>query len=133
MSEMSATARLHALLWGVFSLGGFIAAFLLPILIYVNNIAYPLGLWPITSKDPTSLLVTDQILGSLFVFVTIAGSLFHGVFRFQTTLPELGLKSQTDRIVSVGYAIIAVGIFVLLYYLLVLNPSFVKMLPIPHP
>ncbi len=130
---MSAAARLHALLWGVFSLGGFIAAFLLPILIYVNNIAYPLRLWPITSKDPTSLLVTDQILGSLFVFVTIAGSLFHGVYRFQTTLPEFGLKSQTDRIVSIGYAIIAVGIFVLLYYLLVLNPSFVKMLPIPHP
>ncbi len=130
---MSAAARLHALLWGAFSLGGFIAAFLLPILIYVNNIAYPLGLWPVTSKDPTSLLVTDQILGSLFVFVAIAGSLFHGVFRFQTTLPELGLKSQTDRIVAVGYAIIAVGIVVLLYYLLVLNPSFVRMLPIPHP
>ncbi len=90
---MSAAARLHALLWGVFSLGGFIAAFLLPVLIYVNNIAYPLGLWPMTSKDPTSLLVTDQILGSIFVFVAIAGSLFHGVFRFQTTLPEIGLKS----------------------------------------
>jgi len=133
VSKMSAAARLHALLWGVFSLGGFIAAFLLPVLIYVNNIAYPLGLWPMTSKDPTSLLVTDQILGSIFVFVAIAGSLFHGVFRFQTTLPELGLKSQTDRIAAIGYAVIAVGIVVLLYYLLVLNPSFVKMLPIPHP
>ncbi len=133
MSKVSVAARLHALFWGVFSLGGFIAAFLLPVLIYVNNIAYPLGLWPMTSKDPTSLLVADQILGSLFVFVTIGGSLFHGIFRFQTTLPELGLKGQTDRIVAVGYAIIAVGIFVLLYYLLVLNPSFVNMLPIPHP
>jgi fumarate reductase subunit D len=133
MSKVSVAARLHALFWGVFSLGGFIAAFLLPVLIYVNNIAFPLGLWPMTSKDPTSLLVADQILGSLFVFVTIGGSLFHGIFRFQTTLPELGLKGQTDRIVAIGYAIIAVGIFVLLYYLLVLNPSFVNMLPIPHP
>ncbi len=133
MSKVSVAARLHALFWGVFSLGGFIAAFLLPVLIYVNNIAYPLGLWPMTSKDPTSLLVADQILGSLFAFVTIGGSLFHGIFRFQTTLPELGLKGQTDRIVAIGYAIIAVGIFVLLYYLLVLNPSFVNMLPIPHP
>jgi succinate dehydrogenase subunit D len=131
MSKVSVSARLHALMWGVFSLGGFIAAFLLPVLIYVNNIAYPLGLWPMTSKDPTKLLVDDQILGSLFVFVTIAGSLFHGVFRFQTTLPELGLKSQTDRIVAIGYAIIAVGIFALLYYLLVLNPTFVNMLPHP--
>jgi fumarate reductase subunit D len=128
MSKVSVASRLHALFWGVFSLGGFIAAFLLPVLIYVNNIAYPLGLWPVTSKDPTSLLVMDQFLGSLFVFVTIAGSLFHGVFRFQTTLPELGLRSQTERIVAVGYAIIAVGIFILLYYLLILNPSFLRVL-----
>jgi len=127
MSGMSVAARLHALLWGVFSLGGFIAAFLLPVLIYVNNIAYPLGLWPVTSRDPTSLLVTDQIIGSLFVFVAIAGSLFHGVFRFTATLGELGLKNQVERIVSVGYALIAVGILALLYYLLALNPSFVNM------
>ena len=135
MSKVSVAGRLHALMWGVFSLGGFIAAFLLPILIYVNNIAYPLGLWPMTSKDPTTLLVSDQLLGSLFVLVTIGGSLFHGVFRFQTTLPELGLHGQTDRIVSIGYAIIAVGIIALLYFLLILNPTFLKMiLPlIPHP
>src|SRR5215471_2245583 len=133
MSKVSVQGRLHALLWGVFSLGGFIAAFLLPILIYVNNIAYPLGLWPMVSKDPTRLLVADQLLGSAFVLVTIGGSLFHGVFRFQTTLPELGLKSQTERIVAIGYAIIAIGIFALLYYLLALNPTFVKMIPIPPP
>ncbi len=128
---MSAAARLHALLWGVFSVGGFIAAFLLPVLIYVNNIAYPLGLWPVTSKDPTRLLVTDQIVSSLFVFVAVAGSLFHGVYRFQTTLGELGLKKYEDRIIAIGYTIIAVGISALLYYLLFLNPSFVRMLT-PH-
>ncbi len=131
---MTIAARLHALMWGVFSLGGFIAAFLLPVLIYVNSIAYPLGIWPITSKDPTTLLVDDQLLGSVFVLVTIGGSLFHGIFRFQTTLPELGMKGQTDRIVSIGYAIIAVGLIVLVYFLLMLNPSFIKMLPpLPHP
>lgn len=112
-------------------MGGFIAAFLLPVLIYVNNIAYPLGLWPVTSKDPTRLLVTDQIVTSLFVFVTVAGSLFHGIYRFQTTLGELGLKKYEDRIVAIGYAVIAVGISALFYYLLLLNPSFVRML-VPH-
>jgi fumarate reductase subunit D len=131
MIRLSVAARLHALLWGVFSVGGFIAAFLLPVLIYVNNIAYPLGLWPVTSKDPTRLLVTDQIVSSLFVFVTVAGSLFHGIYRFQTTLGELGLKKYEDRIITIGYAIIAVGISALLYYLLFLNPSFVRMLT-PH-
>ncbi len=127
-----AADRLHALLWGVFSLGGFIAAFLLPVLIYVNNIAYPLGLWPATSKDPTPLLVRDNIIPSLFVFVTIAGSLFHGIFRFQTTLGELGLKNHVQEIEAVGYAIIALGILALVYYLLILNPSFSHMLGIPY-
>lgn len=133
MREMSAPARLHAIFWGIFSIAGFIAAFLLPVLIYVNNIAYPLGLWPENSatRDPASLLVTDQILGSLFVFVAVAGSLFHGVFRFQTTLSELGMKGQAERIAAVGYAIIAVGIVVLAYYLLILNPSFFHMLGLP--
>jgi fumarate reductase subunit D len=132
--RMSTAARLHALLWGVFSLGGFIAAFLLPVLIYLNGIAYPLGLWPMNCgcSDPTALLVSDKILGSIFVLVTVGGSLFHGVFRFQTTLPELGMTGQKERIAAVGYAIIAVGLIVLVYYLLVLNPSFLRMLGLPH-
>src|SRR5260370_4621087 len=99
---MSVAARMHALMWVVFSLGGFIAAFLLPVLIYVNNIAYPLGLWPMTSKDPTTLLVADQLLGSVFVLVTIGGSLFHRIFRFQTTLPDLGIRGQTHSIFSLA-------------------------------
>ncbi|MEK6919721.1 MAG: hypothetical protein AABX62_01605, partial [Thermoproteota archaeon] len=59
--RVSVAARVHAMLWGVFSLGGIIAAFLLPVLIYVNNLAYPLGLWPATKIDPTSLLVTRRL------------------------------------------------------------------------
>src|SRR5260370_39632378 len=39
-------ARLHAILWGLFSLGGMIAAFLLPVMIYLTAIAYPFSLWP---------------------------------------------------------------------------------------
>src|SRR5437773_9121820 len=71
-----------------------IAAFLLPVMIYMTAIAYPFGLWPFSSpsgclycptRDP-SFLVTGHLLGALFIFVTIAGSLYHGIFRFQTTL-----------------------------------------------
>ncbi len=114
---VSAAARLHAILWGVFSIGGIIAAFLLPVLIYVNNIAYPLGFWPMAGRDPASLFAVHRRLASLFIFITVGGSLFHGIYRFQTTLGELGLKKWTDKIVAVGYAIIAVGILALAYYL----------------
>lgn len=117
-AETHKIARLHAILWGIFSLGGMIAAFLLPVLIYMTAIAYPFGLWPFNgSKDP-SFLITGHLLGALFIFVTVAGSLFHGIFRFQSVLTEIGLSKYKKALEGVGYAIIFVGIIVLGYYLL---------------
>ncbi len=124
--SLSTAARVHALLWGVFSLGGIIAAFLLPVLIYVNSVAYPLGLWPATSMDPTSLLVSQR-LSALFVFLTIAGSLYHGMFRFTSTLAELGLGRVRGRVAAFGYAVVGAGIVMLLLYLVALNPGLLRL------
>src|SRR5437773_1257615 len=130
-AETHKVARLHAILWGIFSLGGMIAAFLLPVLIYMTAIAYPFGIWPFGSpsgclscptRDP-SFLVIGHLLGALFVFVTIAGSLYHGIFRFQSALTEVGLLRLKRGLEAVGYSIIFAGIILLAYYLLVLNPS----------
>ncbi len=112
-------------------MGGFTAALLLPVLIYVNNIAYPLGLWPVTSRDPTSLLATNQTVSTLFVFVAVAGSLFHGVFRFSSTLGELGLKKYVERISAFGYALVVVAVIALAYYLWVLSPHIIPGLTPP--
>ena len=120
---MPKVARLHAILWGVFSMGGFIAAFLLPVLIYLVGIAYPLGLWPVASGDPTSAILDHHHIGTLFLFVTVAGSLYHGIFRFQSTLTELGLAPAKRALEAVGYLIIIVGILAIAYYLLLLNPG----------
>ncbi len=124
--RMSITARVHALLWGAFSLGGFIAAFLLPILIYVNNIAYPLGLWPATTLDPTSLMVTGR-LSALFTFLAVAGSLFHGIFRLNVTLTELTLGRLREKTAALGYAVAGAGIVLLIIFLLTLNPSILRL------
>lgn len=124
--SVSLAARVHALLWGVFSLGGFVAAFLLPVLIYVNNIAFPLGLWPTTSMDPASLMVTGR-LSTIFILLTIAGSLYHGIFRFQTTLTELGLARFKEKLAALGYAVIGTGIVMLIVFLLALNPSLLRL------
>src|SRR5256884_6417401 len=75
-AETHKVARLHAILWGIFSLGGMIAAFLLPVLIYMTAIAYPFSLWPFNGTIDPSFLVTGHLLGALFIFVTIAGSLY---------------------------------------------------------
>ena len=116
-TETHKVARLHALLWGIFSLGGMIAAFLLPVMIYLTAIAYPYNLWPFNgTKNPVSL-ITGHTLGALFVFVTVAGSLFHGIFRFQSVLTEVGLQKYRRALEAVGYFIIFAGIIVLGYYL----------------
>ena len=120
---MPQVARLHAILWGVFSVGGFIAAFLLPVLIYIVGIAYPLGLWPISGQDPTTSILNHHHLGTLFLFVTVAGSLYHGIYRFQSTLTELGLARAKRALEALGYLIVIVGILAVAYYLLMLNPG----------
>src|SRR5437867_2983902 len=122
-AETHKVAKLHAILWGIFSLGGMIAAFLLPVMIYLTGIAYPLGLWPFNGSRDPSFLVTGTLLGMLFVFVTVAGSLFHGIFRFQSALTEVGLLKLKRGLEAVGYLIIFAGIILLAYYLIVLNPS----------
>ncbi len=121
--EAPRVARLHAILCGIFSLGGMLAAFLLPVMIYLTGIAYPLGLWPLNGSRDPSFLVMGTLLGVLFVFVTVAGSLFHGIFRFQSALTEVGLLRLKKGLEAAGYLIIFAGIILLAYYLLVLNPS----------
>ncbi len=113
--------KIHAMMWGIFSVGGFLAAFLLPVLIYINNIAYPLGLWPVGNKEPVTAYLTISLLSTLFVFVTVGASLFHGIFRFKTTLPELGLKKAGPAISAIGYVVIILGLIALVYYLLSIN------------
>ena len=115
--ETHKVARLHALLWGVFSLGGMIAAFLLPVMIYMTAIAYPFGLWPFNGTTDASFLVTGHLLGALFVFVTLGGTLFHGIFRFQSVLTEVGLAKYRRALEAVGYLVIFTGIIILGYYL----------------
>ncbi len=121
---MPKVARLHAILWGVFSMGGFTAALLLPVLIYLVGIAYPLGLWPVTSTDPTTSILDHHHLGTLFLFVTVAGSLYHGIYRFQSTLTEIGLARARRALEAVGYLIIIIGILATAIYLVQYNPSF---------
>src|SRR5713226_5914528 len=115
--ETHKVARLHAILWGIFSLGGMVAAFLLPVLIYLTAIAYPFSLWPFNGTKDPSFLITGHRLGALFIFVTIAGSLYHGIFRFQSALTEVGLLKYRRALEAIGYFIIFVGIIVLAYYL----------------
>src|SRR2546425_12286057 len=70
---------LEPLLWGLFSLGGFITAFLFPITVFLLFLAPVFGLWP---SDPAAYVTFAAHwrgpLVRLFFFALIGGSLFPG-------------------------------------------------------
>src|SRR5712691_4200079 len=75
---------LEPLLWGLFSLGGFITAFLFPITVFLLFLSPVFGLWP---TDPAAYLTFAahwrEPLVRLFFFALIGGALFHGTHRLK--------------------------------------------------
>ena len=120
---MPQVARLHAILWGVFSMGGFIAAFLLPVLIYLVGIAYPLGLWPVSGTDPTT---TTASSGG---YTEAVRSQFISACSSSIVSGSGGVVDDPDGVCTcmmdaIGYLIIIIGILATAVYLLQYNPSF---------
>ena len=112
---------LEPVIWSLFSVGGFITAFLLPVTLFLLFFAAPFHLWPF---DPaaygTFLAHWKEPLVRLFFFVLIGGSLFHGTHRLKFMLMDAGFKGPAaeallDLILN-GVAIF--GSFGALYYAL---------------
>jgi fumarate reductase subunit D len=72
--------------WGLFSAGGVVAAFLIPVHIALVGFALPLG-WV---SDTGALYRNGWI--KLYLFVLIALPLYHWAHRFYFTLCDMGLK-----------------------------------------
>ena len=93
--EGPAEVLLEPLFWGLFSLGGFITAFLFPVTLFLLFFAAPFGLWP---RDPgsydTFVAHWREPLVRLFFFVLIGGSLFHGTHRLKFMLMDAGLRGR---------------------------------------
>src|SRR5919106_4886024 len=72
-------------LWVLFSAGGMVAALLIPILLLLYGLAFPLGL--LTPPSYQSMLaLVGHPLARLVVFVLCVLSLFHWAHRFRYTL-----------------------------------------------
>src|SRR2546429_9230453 len=68
--------------WSLFSVGGFITAFLLPVTLFLLFFAPPFHLWPVDPPAyPPFLAHWKEPLVHRFFFVPIGGPLFHGVRR----------------------------------------------------
>ena len=117
--------RVTPMFWGLFSVGGFLVAFLLPVFIVMNSLAYGLHLVPwekveyggaiawIRGAPGTALLGPLGWLGGglpkLFLVVVIGGSLFHGLHRLKYVLYDFGLHRAKKVLDPIVYGIAAAG------------------------
>jgi len=110
---------LEPMVWGLFSLGGMVTAFLFPVVMLAMSLAVPLGLWPADriGFDAYAGRLADPLF-RIFLFALIGGSLFHGAHRLRHMLLDAGLKRADPLWIVILYGIAALGSLAALYYAL---------------
>ncbi len=89
--------------WALFGAGGVISAMVIPILLFLNGLAIPLG-WVEAPSYEATLALAQHPLTRLFLFGVISLSLFHWAHRFRFTLYDgLQLKHLEALIVVICY------------------------------
>ncbi|MEE8170867.1 MAG: fumarate reductase subunit FrdD, partial [Phycisphaerae bacterium] len=99
--------------WSLFSAGGVVAAFLIPVTIVVTGIAVPAG-W--ISTDGLRELVGHP-LARLYLFVLISLPMFHGAHRFRHVVAELGPERLGGILAVVCYGSAVVATVLAAYFL----------------
>lgn len=95
--------------WMLFSAGGIVSAMLMPILILLFGIAFPLGWLAPPSHEHISAVLANP-LTKLVLFVLCALSLFHWAHRFRHTLYDcFGAKPLAKLIEPLSYGGALVG------------------------
>jgi fumarate reductase subunit D len=93
-----AKRSVEPLLWLLFSAGGVLAALLLPILIFLFGLAFPLG-WLSPPGHPHLLAVLGHPLTRVVLFLLCMLALFHWAHRFRYTLYDgLQIKHLNELI-----------------------------------
>lgn len=96
--------------WGLFSAGGVVAAFLVPMHLLLHGLAVPLGwLSPEVTRYERMQALFGRPLVKMYLFVLIALPLFHCAHRFRFTLYDLGLKRLRTPTAVVCYGAAVIG------------------------
>lgn len=97
------------LLWFLFSMGGTVAAFLIPAHLFLFGVAFALG-WIQGPSYEAMLALAKHPLARLYLFVLISLPLFHWAHRFRYTLYDgLKLKHLTELIAVICYGSALIG------------------------
>lgn len=100
-------------LWALFSAGGVVAAFLMPVTIFLTSVAVAFQ-W--VAPDRVFALVSNPVV-RIYLFVIIALPLFHWAHRFRFTLVDLGLKSAKGLVAMVCYGLAIAGTILAAFFL----------------
>ena len=98
--------------WSLFSVGGVVAAFLVPIHLFVHGLAAPLGWIPL--GHARMLALVTQPLVKLYLFVLIALPLYHCFHRLRFILEDVGLRGLRTPIAILCYGAAVLGTVVTL-------------------
>src|SRR5258706_2011535 len=93
----------EAFLWMLFSAGGVVSAMLMPALVFLFGVAFPLGWLTPPTRDHMATLLANPLV-ALVLLGLIVLSLFHWAHRFRHTLYDgLQIKHLQEVIVAVSY------------------------------
>jgi len=103
--------------WTLFSAGGVVSSFLLPIHLFLFALAFPLG-WLRSPGYWGLFALVSHPLTRLYLFVLIALPLFHWAHRFRFTLYDgLQIKHITEVIFVFCYGTALAGSLLAAYFL----------------
>ena len=106
---MARRATVEPFLWLLFSAGGGVAALVIPVLLLLFGLAFPLG-WLSPPDYAHMLAVLGHPLSRVTIFVSCTLLLFHWAHRFRFTLYDgLQIKHLNELIVLVSYGAVLVG------------------------
>ena len=104
-----ARLRLEPLLWILFSAGGVVAALVIPVLLLLFGLVFPLG-WLSSPSHEYILTLLSHPLSRVAIFVSCTLLLFHWAHRFRFTLYDgLQLKHLSQLIFVFSYGAVLVG------------------------
>jgi fumarate reductase subunit D len=101
--------KLEPLLWGIFSAGGTIAAFVLPIHIFLNNVAPQLG-WisaDVVSYNTMANLLSHQLV-KIYIICTFIMMFYYAVHRFSFVPQELLFNISHKTTARVGQVLLSI-------------------------
>ena len=105
------------LLWMLFSAGGVVSALLLPAVVFLFGVAFPLGWLTPPGRDHMRTLLANPLVALVVIGLCVL-SLFHWAHRFRHTLYDgLQIKHLEEVIAAVSYGGAIIGSAAAVYLL----------------